>query len=236
MARVQLLFGDVARRPALRPPRATFANLLFALGIFFSAFCTVLGSGVFAAAQAEKLGVVLLHGSGVTPAEVAGLADALEKAGYLVERPEMCWALKRFYDKTYTECLAEIDGAIAKLKHRGATSFVVAGNSMGGVAAIAYGATHDGLKGVIAVAPAHMPDYFSKRQETAESIAKAQEMVKSGHADDKAGDDKGGDAHVCKAANACKGKGGCKTGDKGCKGKNTCKGKGGCKSSGTKNP
>ena len=26
----------------------------------------------------------------------------------------------------------------------------------------------------------------------------------------------------------CKGKGGCKTGDKGCAGKNSCKGKGGC--------
>lgn len=34
--------------------------------------------------------------------------------------------------------------------------------------------------------------------------------------------------HVCKGANACKGQGGCKTGDKGCAGKNSCKGKGGC--------
>src|SRR5947209_8556331 len=32
-----------------------------------------------------------------------------------------------------------------------------------------------------------------------------------------------------KGKNACKGQGGCKTGDNGCKAKNTCKGHGGCK-------
>lgn len=36
------------------------------------------------------------------------------------------------------------------------------------------------------------------------------------------------DTHCCMGKNSCKGKGGCKRGDKGCKGKNTCKGKGGC--------
>ena len=34
--------------------------------------------------------------------------------------------------------------------------------------------------------------------------------------------------HVCKGFNACKGQGGCKTGDNGCSGTNSCKGKGGC--------
>jgi hypothetical protein len=34
--------------------------------------------------------------------------------------------------------------------------------------------------------------------------------------------------HECKGMNACKGQGGCNTGDNGCKGKNSCKGKGGC--------
>ena len=37
-----------------------------------------------------------------------------------------------------------------------------------------------------------------------------------------------GDTHDCAGKNSCKGKGGCKSGDKGCAGKNTCKGKGGC--------
>ena len=93
---------------------------------------------------------------------------------------------KRAYDQSYPECLKGIDAAITKLKDRGATRVVVAGFSMGGVAALAYGASHEGLAGVIAIAPAHFPDYFSKRTETAASIAKAQAMVKSGHGDNKA--------------------------------------------------
>ena len=43
-----------------------------------------------------------------------------------------------------------------------------------------------------------------------------------------AGEEGGGDNHVCKGHNECKGKGGCKGGDGGCAGKNSCKGKGGC--------
>jgi hypothetical protein len=35
--------------------------------------------------------------------------------------------------------------------------------------------------------------------------------------------------HDCAGKNACKGQGGCKSGDNGCAGKNSCKGKGGCK-------
>ena len=34
--------------------------------------------------------------------------------------------------------------------------------------------------------------------------------------------------HDCKGHNECKGQGGCKSGDNGCAGKNSCKGKGGC--------
>lgn len=34
--------------------------------------------------------------------------------------------------------------------------------------------------------------------------------------------------HGCSGMNACKGSGGCKSGDKGCKFLNSCKGKGGC--------
>jgi pimeloyl-ACP methyl ester carboxylesterase len=137
--------------------------------------------------QAETTGIVLMHGFGAGPnKDIAGLGDTLTKAGYLVERPEMCWSLKRAYDRAYNDCLADVDNAIAKLKSNGAASIVVAGFSMGGVAALAYGATHDGLKGIIALAPAHFPDYFSKHPEVAESIVKAQAMIKSGHGDDKA--------------------------------------------------
>lgn len=46
-------------------------------------------------------------------------------------------------------------------------------------------------------------------------------------ADDKPAE-KGAEKHVCKGRNACKGQGGCGSGDHGCAGKNSCKGKGGC--------
>ena len=150
-------------------------------------FTNCLGLPLVKADQSEKIGVVILHGFGASPNQhIAGLTDTLTKNDYLVERPEMCWSLKRAYDQSYLECLKAIDAAITKLKDRGATRVVVAGFSMGGVAALAYGASHEGLDGVIAIAPAHFPDYFSKRTETAASIAKAQAMVKSGHGDDKA--------------------------------------------------
>ncbi len=43
--------------------------------------------------------------------------------------------------------------------------------------------------------------------------------------------DEGGEKHVCKGMNDCKGQGGCATSAKhGCKGQNDCKGQGGCKS------
>ena len=50
------------------------------------------------------------------------------------------------------------------------------------------------------------------------------EIAKVAYAAEPAGDDK----HICKGHNACKGQGGCKSGDAGCAGKNSCKGKGGC--------
>src|SRR5690348_12442686 len=37
-----------------------------------------------------------------------------------------------------------------------------------------------------------------------------------------------GPTHDCRGKNACKGEGGCRTGDNGCALKNSCKGKGGC--------
>ena len=45
---------------------------------------------------------------------------------------------------------------------------------------------------------------------------------------------KAAELHVCKGFNACKGKGGCSSGDAGCAGKNSCKGKGGCASKAAK--
>jgi hypothetical protein len=40
---------------------------------------------------AERIGIVFVHGEASAPGRViVGLTDALEKAGYLVSRPDMC--------------------------------------------------------------------------------------------------------------------------------------------------
>ena len=83
------------------------------------------------ACRQSRIGVVLLHGKQSAPDEHAPLAEALAAAGYLVERPEMCWSARRIYDLPYLQCLREIDAAIGRLQRRGATAFVVAGHSLG---------------------------------------------------------------------------------------------------------
>jgi pimeloyl-ACP methyl ester carboxylesterase len=131
-------------------------------------------------------GIVLLHGKTGEPAGrpghvavIAELAASLERAGYLVEQPEMCWSGARIYDEAYPDCFKDIDAAVARLKARGAGAVVVAGMSLGGNAAIGYGASHTGLAGIIAVAPAAAPEAM-KRPDIARGVALARGLVAAG--------------------------------------------------------
>jgi len=157
-------------------------------------------TGLAQAAYAEtpqKLGLVLLHGKlgmplGASYGHASGspvgaeLVSRLGSAGYLVAVPEMCWARPRSFDRTYPECLAEIDAAIAGLRSRGATMIVVGGLSLGGNAALAYGATHSGLAGIIGLSPADDPARKASNPRFGASLAKAQEMVAQGNGDERA--------------------------------------------------
>jgi dienelactone hydrolase len=140
----------------------------------------------FAPAHAQTVGVVLVHGKQGMPGLFERMANGLESAGYLAERPEMCWSRQRIYDKEYLACLAELDGVIAKLRARGATSIVIAGQSLGGNGARGYGARHEGLAGIVAFAPAHAPQFISRRPQIAASLEKARAMVATGEGDTKA--------------------------------------------------
>lgn len=116
-------------------------------------------------ARAEApLGVVILHGKQSAPDEHVPLANALAAAGYLVDRPEMCWSARRIYDRPYLTCLREIDAAIERLDRRGAIAFVVAGHSLGANGALAHGARRQ-LAGVVALAPGHRPEVLAQRPE-----------------------------------------------------------------------
>jgi pimeloyl-ACP methyl ester carboxylesterase len=135
-------------------------------------------------AFADRIGVVLLHGkqgfSGQRP--FAYLVQQLQNAGFMVDQPDMCWSRTRIYDRTLPDCMADIDTSIARLKNSGATSIVVAGHSLGGVGAIYYGSTHDGLKGIVAMAPAPGPG-IGRQPEIIASLKDAHDLMAAGQGD-----------------------------------------------------
>jgi esterase/lipase len=138
-----------------------------------------------ASAHSEAIGVVMMHGKHGTPSQLQQLAATVANAGFLVERPEMCWSATRIYDQTYLECFADIDAAATRLKSHGATAIVVLGMSLGGNAALGFGARRQDLKAIIALAPAHAPELLRRRPDIAQSIATAQAAVVTGKLDEK---------------------------------------------------
>jgi pimeloyl-ACP methyl ester carboxylesterase len=144
-------------------------------------------SAIAAPVSAQTIGVVLMHGNTDSPSgNIALLAAAMEGAGYLVERPEMCWSYRRRRDRPFLDCLAELEAPIARLTGRGARAIVVAGMSQGGIAALVFGARRPGLAGIIALAPAGAPErQVTVFPQIAQSVAQARAMVAGGHGDER---------------------------------------------------
>jgi esterase/lipase len=143
--------------------------------------------GLVPPALAQTIGIVLMHGKTGSPNTVIDrLAIALQGAGYLVDTPEMCWSRRRIYDRPFLDCLTEIDSAIGRLKDRGAGRIVVAGMSQGGDAALAYGAHHANLAGIIALAPAAAPERQVGLTDIAQSVAQARALVAAGRGNETA--------------------------------------------------
>jgi pimeloyl-ACP methyl ester carboxylesterase len=132
----------------------------------------------------DRLGVVVMHGKQSAPEQHRPLTDTIAAAGFLVERPEMCWSGRRIYDLPYLKCLGEIDAAIDRLKGRGATAIVVAGHSLGGNAALAYGARNQ-IKGVVALAPGHRPELLATRPQIAEALNRARALIAASRNDER---------------------------------------------------
>lgn len=133
----------------------------------------------------SNIGIVYMHGTGSSPEmqHEKTFYGALQKAGYLVETPEMCWSARRMYDRPYSDCLKAVLPAIARLKKSGAMAIVVAGHSFGGNAAIQYGATHTDLLGVLVLSAAFDPRVLARDWEVRASIAKAQGLIDKGRGD-----------------------------------------------------
>lgn len=141
------------------------------------AFCPESGSA------ADRVGVVLMHGKrgNAGPGTLIGpLETALREAGAAVVAPEMPWSQGRFLDRTFEGVLAEIDAAVAELRRQGVTKIVVGGHSLGGNAALAYGARRDGIAGILVIAPGHFPESRGFRKRFAEDLARARALIGAG--------------------------------------------------------
>ena len=161
---------------------------LFVARILFS-FAVLVLALLPAAAQdlkERKIGVVLMHGKWGAPNTrfFYKLEHALESAGVVVEKPEMPWSGRRDYDAGYEGAMKDIDNAVAKLKAKGASRIVVGGHSFGGNGGGGYGATRDGLTGIFAIAPGHVPDGNVMRASFANDVAHAKQLAAAGKDDD----------------------------------------------------
>ena len=144
----------------------------------------------FQAAAGEKVGVVLMHGKSGRVREkspIGKLKHALEVADFIVVAPDMSWSRSRGFDRTYAESMAEIDKAVAKLKDKGAIKIVVGGHSLGANAALGYGARHEGLAGILAIAPGHTIDTDGFQKKVDYDYRRAKEMVAAGKGDEETG-------------------------------------------------
>lgn len=159
-----------------------FASVLAAFLVF--------AASIFPAAAQDlkerKIGVVLMHGKWGDPnaRSLYRLDHALDSAGVLIEKPEMPWSGGRNYDAGYADAMKDIDKAVAKLKAKGATRIVVGGHSFGANGGLGYGATREGLAGVFAIAPGHVPDASRFRELMAGDVARAKQLAAAGKVDD----------------------------------------------------
>lgn len=133
-----------------------------------------------AQAQDARVGVVLMHGKGGSPAkQVPGLAASLERHGFLVANLEMPWSGKREYDVDVGVAEGEVLAAIAALRQQGVDQVFVAGHSQGGLFALYFGGKHP-VDGVIAIAPGGSVGSRVFRDKLSESVARAHRGVQDG--------------------------------------------------------
>jgi len=109
-------------------------------------------------AASFEVGVVLMHGKWGSPQSMLPLARDLETRGYLVSNAEMAWSGRRLYDVDYPAALKEIELQVRQLRANGAKRVVVAGQSMGSNAAVAYGSSGFDFDALVILSPGHFPE------------------------------------------------------------------------------
>ena len=135
-----------------------------------------------ASAEAPAVGVVLMHGKWGTPqGPIQATELALKGAGAAVISREMPWSDRRAYDAGFDQVMGALEADVARLRAAGARKIVVGGQSFGANMALAYGARHPDLDGVLMLSPGHAPERFGRIPGISESLAKARQLVATGN-------------------------------------------------------
>ena len=136
------------------------------------------------AADNANVGVVVMHGKWGSPQRlVNGLADALQREGFLVANPEMPWSGRRYYDKSIDGADAEIDAEVAQLRDKGAKQIFIVGHSLGAAYALHY-ASRTAVNGVAAIAPGHIPEGRRFTEMYVDDVNKARALAAAGKGDE----------------------------------------------------
>jgi pimeloyl-ACP methyl ester carboxylesterase len=104
------------------------------------------------------------------------LARELESRQYRVSNGEMAWSGRRLYDVDYPTALKEIEQQVRQLRVSGVKRVVVAGQSMGANAAVAYASSGFDLDGLVILSPGHFPER-GMGQRLRPSLERARSMV-----------------------------------------------------------
>lgn len=128
-------------------------------------------------AAPSDVGIVLMHGKWGNPKSMMQLSGALTARGYRVSTPEMAWSGRRLYDMDYPAALKEVEKEVKQLRAKGVKRVVVAGQSLGSNAAVAYAASGMDLDALVILAPGHFPERYIKNPAMKTSLARAGAMV-----------------------------------------------------------
>lgn len=157
-------------------------RMFFIFALFFAAG---LSHAATDQAPSPKIGIVIMHGKGGSPARhVSGLASALEKNGYLVANLEMPWSGRRDYDASVRAAEEEVESALAVLRDKGAKKLFVLGHSQGGLFALHLGGKLR-VDGLIAIAPGGNVGNPTFREKLGEPVDNARKLIAEGKGSEK---------------------------------------------------
>lgn len=147
--------------------------------VFFFALTALICAHPLYAAQ--RCVVIMMHGKWGGPKSpfLKALHEKIEPV-CKVEMRNMPWSRTRNYDQTYQHTLKDLGQAVAQYRKEGYEKIIIAGQSFGANAAIAYQTSIGDADAVIALSPGHSPHYMYFSGLTRAAVSDAKKAVASG--------------------------------------------------------